>query len=208
VIQALEAARGGPVEAGSVGGGTGMIAYDFKGGNGTASRIVKIAGRLYTLGAFVQSNFGQRPECTILGVPVGLHITGDELRGKAQGSIIVIIATDAPLEAHQLKRIARRVPLGLARTGTVGHNSSGDIFLAFSTANEEAFTARRGELRRMEAISTGDIDPLFAATVEATEEAIIDSMIANQTMVGRDGNRSIALPHDRLIDVMRKHGRM
>jgi L-aminopeptidase/D-esterase-like protein len=208
VIQALEAARGGPVEAGSVGGGTGMIAYDFKGGNGTASRIVKIAGRLYTLGAFVQSNFGQRPECTILGVPVGLHITGDELRGKAQGSIIVIIATDAPLEAHQLKRIARRVPLGLARTGTVGHNSSGDIFLAFSTANEEAFTARRGELRRMEAISTGDIDPLFAATVEATEEAIIDSMIANQTMVGRDGNRSIALPHDRLIDLMRKHGRM
>ncbi|WP_119268406.1 DmpA family aminopeptidase [Taklimakanibacter deserti] len=208
VIQALEGARGGPVEEGSVGGGTGMVCYDFKGGNGTASRVVKIGGRRYTLGALVQSNFGQRPECTILGVPVGLHLKGDELRGSPAGSIIVIIATDAPLEAHQLKRIARRVPLGLARTGGIGHNSSGDIFLAFSTANEEAFAAKRGELRRMEAIGTQDIDPLFVATIEATEEAIIDSMIANQTMVGRDGNRCVALPHDRLIDVMKKYGRM
>jgi D-aminopeptidase len=208
VIQALEGARGGPVEEGSVGGGTGMVCYDFKGGNGTASRVVKIGGRPYTLGALVQSNFGQRPECTILGVPVGLHLKGDELRGSPAGSIIVIIATDAPLEAHQLKRIARRVPLGLARTGGIGHNSSGDIFLAFSTANEEAFAAKRGELRRVEAIGTQDIDPLFVATIEATEEAIIDSMIANQTMVGRDGNRCVALPHDRLIDVMKKFGRM
>jgi L-aminopeptidase/D-esterase-like protein len=208
VIQALEGARGGPVEAGSVGGGTGMICFDFKGGNGTSSRVVKVAGHRHTVGAFVQSNFGQRPECTILGVPVGLHLKGDELRGKPQGSIIVIIATDAPLEAHQLKRLARRVPLGLARTGGIGHNSSGDIFLAFSTANAEAFAAPRGELRRMEAVATGDIDPLFVATIEATEEAIIDSMIANQTMVGRDGNRSVALPHDRLIDIMKKHGRM
>ncbi len=208
VVQALEGARSGPVEAGSVGGGTGMICYDFKGGNGTASRLVRMAGRRYTVGAFVQSNFGQRAEFTILGVPVGLHIKGDELRGKPQGSIIVVIATDAPLEAHQLKRIARRVPLGLARTGGIGHNSSGDIFLAFSTANAEAFSAKRGELRRMEAVGTGDIDPLFIATIETTEEAIIDSMVANQTMVGRDGNRSVALPHDRLIDVMKKYGRM
>ncbi len=208
VIQALEGARGGPIEQGSVGGGTGMICFDFKGGNGTASRVVKVAGRPYTVGALVQSNFGLRPECTILGVPVGKHIRGDELRGKPQGSIIVVIATDAPLEAHQLKRIARRVPIGLARTGGIGHNSSGDIFLAFSTANEEAFTAKRGTLRRMEAVSTGDIDPLFEATIAATEEAIIDSMIANETMVGRDGNRSIALPHDRLIDIMKKYGRM
>jgi D-aminopeptidase len=208
VIQALEGASGGPVEAGSVGGGTGMICFDFKGGNGTASRLVKVAGHRYTVGAFVQSNFGQRPECTILGVPVGLHLKGDELRGKPQGSIIVIIATDAPLEAHQLKRLARRVPLGLARTGGIGHNSSGDIFLAFSTANVGAFAARRGELRRMEAVATSDIDPLFVATIEATEEAIIDSMIANQTMIGRDGNRSVALPHDRLIDVMKKYGKM
>jgi D-aminopeptidase len=208
VIQALEGARGGPVEQGSVGGGTGMICYDFKGGNGTASRVVKIAGSRYTVGALVQSNFGQRPECTILGVPVGVHLKGDELRGKPMGSIIVIIATDAPLEAHQLKRIARRVPLGLARTGGVGHNSSGDIFLAFSTANEEAFASPRGKLRSMEAIGTQDIDPLFVATIEVTEEAIIDSMIANETMVGRDGNRSVALPHDQLVDVMKKFGRM
>lgn len=208
VMQALAGARGGAVEEGSVGGGTGMICYDFKGGNGTASRVVKVAGSAYTVGAFVQSNFGQRPECTILGVPVGRHLKGDKLRGKPAGSIIVVIATDAPLEAHQLKRIARRVPIGLARTGGIGHNSSGDIFLAFSTANEAAFTTRRGELRRMEAVGTSDIDPLFEATIEATEEAIIDSMIANETMVGRDGNRSIALPHDRLIDVMKKYGRM
>ena len=144
----------------------------------------------------------------ILGVPVGQHLAGNELRGKPAGSIIVIIATDAPLEAHQLKRLARRVPIGLARTGGIGHNSSGDIFLAFSTANAEAFAAQRGQLRRMEAVGTSDIDPLFEATIEATEEAIIDSMIANQTMVGRDGNTSIALPHDRLIDVMKKYGRM
>lgn len=208
VIQALEGARGGPVEQGSVGGGTGMICYDFKGGNGTASRLVKVAGRSFTVGAFVQSNFGQRPECTILGVPVGRHLTGGELRGKPAGSIIVVIATDAPLEAHQLKRLARRVPLGLARTGGIGHHSSGDIFLAFSTANEEAFATPRGQLRRMEAIVAGDIDPIFIATIEATEEAIIDSMIANATMVGRDGKTCVALPHDRLIDVMKKYGRM
>jgi L-aminopeptidase/D-esterase-like protein len=185
-----------------------MICYDFKGGNGTASRLVTVAGRRYTIGAFVQSNHGLRPECTILGVPVGLHLKGDELRGKPQGSIIVIIATDAPLEAHQLKRLARRVPLGLARTGGIAHSSSGDIFLAFSTANAEAFAAAPGELRRMQALATGDIDPLFIATIEATEEAIIDSMIANETMVGRDGNKSVALPHDQLIDVMKKYGRM
>jgi L-aminopeptidase/D-esterase-like protein len=139
---------------------------------------------------------------------VGRYLTGGELRGEPAGSIIVVIATDAPLEAHQLKRLARRVPLGLARTGSIGHHSSGDIFLAFSTANEEAFATPRGQLRRMEAIVAGDIDPIFIATIEATEEAIIDSMIANATMVGRDGKTCVALPHDRLIDVMKKYGRM
>lgn len=208
VIAALEGSRGGPLEQGSVGGGTGMICYDFKGGNGTASRRTKVCGRNYTVGALVQSNFGRRPDCMILGVPVGRHLIGGELRGKPSGSIIVIIATDAPLLPHQLKRIARRVPLGLARTGSIGNNSSGDIFLAFSTANEEALAGKRGALRRMEAIAEDDIDPLFEATIEATEEAVIDSMIANQSMVGRDGRTSIALPHDRLIDVMRKYGRM
>ena len=144
----------------------------------------------------------------VLGVPVGRHITHDKLRGKDQGSVIAIVATDAPLLAHQLKRLARRVPMGLARTGTVGNNSSGDIFLAFSTANEEAFTSRDADVVNMRTLPNGCLDPLFMATVEATEEAVIDAMLCSETMVGRDNNRSIALPHDMLIDCMRKYGRM
>ena len=208
VIEALESAKGGPLELGSIGGGTGMLCYDFKGGNGSASRLVRAGGSTYKLGAFVQSNFGLRHQCTILGVPVGQHIRGGELRGKPAGSIIVIIATDAPLAAHQLKRLARRVPLGMARTGAIGHDSSGDIFLAFSTANREAFSESRGKARLFEMLANSDLNPLFQATVEATEEAIIDSMIANETMVGRDGNTAVALPHDRLMDVMRRYGRL
>ena len=144
----------------------------------------------------------------VLGVPVGQYIGRDKLRGKEQGSVIAIIATDAPLMAHQLKRIARRVPMGLARTGTVGGNSSGDIFLAFSTANEEAFAARGGGAELFAALPNGSIDATFRATVEATEEAVIDSMLCNRTMVGRDGNRSIALPHDELLAIMGRHGRL
>jgi L-aminopeptidase/D-esterase-like protein len=196
---ALDGARGGPLELGSVGGGTGMICYDFKGGNGTASRRV---GE-YTVGVFVQSNHGSRADFTVLGVPVGRHIGEDKLRHRDQGSIIVIVATDAPLLPHQTKRLARRVPLGLARTGAIGHNGSGDIFLAFSTANRDARA-----LRRMDCLANHEMDPLFDATVDATEEAVIDSMIANQTMVGRDGNRSVALPHDRLLEIMRRYGRL
>jgi L-aminopeptidase/D-esterase-like protein len=207
VFEALDGARGGAIDLGSVGGGTGMICYDFKGGNGSASRVVRIGEASYVVGAFVQSNHGSRADLTVLGVPVGRHILEDKLRGRDLGSIIVIVATDTPLLPHQLKRLARRVPLGLARTGAIGHNGSGDIFLAFSTANREAYVARGG-VRRMEFIANGDMDPLFDATVEATEEAVIDSMIANETMVGRDGNRSIALPHDRLLDIMRRHGRL
>jgi L-aminopeptidase/D-esterase-like protein len=157
---------------------------------------------------FVESNFGRRPECTILGVPVGRHLTGGELRGKPMGSIIIVVATDAPLMAHQLKRLARRVPLGMARTGAIGHNSSGDIFLAFSTANRESFAAPAGALRSFETLSNDAVDPFFTATIEATDEAIADSMITNETMTGRDGNTSIALPHDRLLDVMRQYRRM
>ena len=207
-IAALDSARGGPVEMGSVGGGTGMITYDFKAGNGSSSRAVEIGGSTYTLGVFVQSNFGRREDLMVLGVPVGQHILHDKLRGKDQGSVIAIVATDAPLMAHQLKRIARRVPMGLARTGTVGNNSSGDIFLAFSTANEAYFAARSGGAAAMEALPNASLDPLFKATVEATEEAVIDAMISSATMVGRDGNRSIALPHDQLLDCMRRYGRM
>lgn len=207
-LAALDGARSGPVEMGSVGGGTGMLVYDFKGGNGSASRIVEIGGKSYTLGVFVQSNFGRREDFTVLGVPVGRHLGEGKLRGKEQGSIIVIVATDAPLMPHQLKRLARRVPVGLARTGTVGNNSSGDIFLAFSTANGAYYGARGGGARGFEALPAGSIDPLFRATVEATEEAVIDSALVNETMTGRDGNTAVALPHDELIATMRRYGRM
>jgi L-aminopeptidase/D-esterase-like protein len=192
---------------GSVGGGTGMLTYDFKSGNGSASRVVEIAGQRYTLGVFVQSNFGRREDFTVLGVPVGRHLTDGKLRGKEQGSVIAIVATDAPLLAHQLKRIARRVPLGLARTGTVGNNSSGDIFLAFSTANEQAFAQRSG-LTHMAALGNGDIDQLFLATVEATEEAVIDAMLMADTMTGRDGNTAVALPAQELLALMKQYGRL
>jgi D-aminopeptidase len=207
-MAALDNARGGPVEMGSVGGGTGMITYDFKGGNGSSSRRVAIAGETFTLGVFVQSNFGRREDFTVLGAPVGRHITHDKLRHRDQGSVIAIVATDAPLMPHQLKRIARRVPMGLARTGTVGNNSSGDIFLAFSTANAEALVQRGGGPVNLLSLPNGSLDALFVATAEATEEAVIDSMICNETMIGRDGRRSIALPRDMLLDAMRKYGRM
>ena len=206
-MEALDSARSGPVAMGSVGGGTGMLTYDFKAGNGSASRTVEIAGQRFTLGVFVQSNFGRREDFTVLGVPVGRHLLEGKLRGKEQGSVIAIVATDAPLMAHQLKRLARRVPLGLARTGTVGNNSSGDIFLAFSTANAEAFGQRSG-VARMEALGNGDIDRLFLATVEATEEAVLDAMLMADTMVGRDGNTAVALPAGQLMDLMRRYGRI
>lgn len=206
-LQALDGARSGPVVMGSVGGGTGMLTYDFKAGNGSASRIVDIAGQRFTLGVFVQSNFGRREDFTVLGVPVGRHLLDGKLRGKEQGSVIAIVATDAPLLAHQLKRLARRVPLGLARTGTVGNNSSGDIFLAFSTANAEAFAQRSG-LATMTALGNGDIDKLFMATVEATEEAVIDAMLMAETMTGRDGNTAVALPAGDLMELMRHYGRL
>jgi D-aminopeptidase len=207
-MAALDAARGGPVEMGSVGGGTGMITYDFKAGNGSSSRVVEIDGMNYAVGVFVQSNFGAREQFTVLGVPVGLHLTEHKLRGKDQGSVIAIVATDAPLQPHQLKRLARRVPMGLARTGTVGNNSSGDIFLAFSTANEEAYEGGGARLRQASFLRNSGIDPIFNAVVEATEEAVIDSMVCNQTMAGRDGNTSVALPVDQMLALMKKYGRL
>ncbi|MFO1133356.1 MAG: P1 family peptidase [Hyphomicrobiales bacterium] len=206
-LAALDGARSGPVAMGSVGGGTGMLTYDFKAGNGSASRVVEIAGQRFTLGVFVQSNFGRREDFTVLGVPVGRHLVEGKLRGREQGSVIAIVATDAPLLPHQLKRIARRVPLGLARTGTVANNSSGDIFLAFSTANAAAFR-QRGGILRMEALGNGEIDALFKATVEATEEAVIDAMLMAETMTGRDGNTAVALPVEPLLALMKQHGRM
>jgi L-aminopeptidase/D-esterase-like protein len=207
-MAALDAARGGPVELGSVGGGTGMICYDFKAGNGSSSREVKIDGQKYTVGVFVQANFGAREQMMVLGVPVGQHVKAAKLRGRDQGSVIAIVATDAPLQPHQLKRLARRVPLGLARTGAVGGNSSGDIFLAFSTANEQAYETGGAKLRDATFLRNDAIDPIFNGVVEATEEAVIDSMVCNHTMVGRDGNASHALPLDQVMALMKKYGRI
>lgn len=205
-MSALDAARGGGVEMGSVGGGTGMICYDFKGGNGTSSREIVIEGKKYTVGVFVQANFGAREQMMVLGVPVGQHIKAPKLRGKDQGSVIAIVATDAPLLPHQLKRLARRVPMGLARTGAVGHNSSGDIFLAFSTANENAYESGGAKLRNASFLRNDAMDSIFNAVVEATEEAVIDSMVCNQTMAGRDGKTSVALPVNQVLALMKTFG--
>lgn len=208
VFEALDSASSGPVAMGAVGGGTGMICYDFKAGNGSSSRRVTIDGQPFTVGVFVQSNFGARELLTILGVPVGRSIVVPKLRGRDQGSIIAIVATDAPLLPHQLKRLARRVPMGMARTGAIGSNSSGDIFLAFSTANSAGLASQKHSIRSLSYVSNSAIDPLFAAVVEATEEAIIDSMLCAETMVGRDGHTSHALPHEPLLDLLRAAGRI
>lgn len=207
-MAALDAARGGAVELGSVGGGTGMICYDFKGGNGSSSRRVSIDGTDYTVGVFLQANFGAREQMMVLGVPVGRHLTAHKLRGKDQGSVIAIVATDAPLLPHQLKRLARRVPMGLARTGTVGNNGSGDIFLAFSTANEPAYENNGAKLRSSLFIQNNALDVIFNAVVEAVEEAVIDCVVCNETMVGRDGNTSVGLPVDQLLELMKTYNRL
>ncbi|MEW9807733.1 P1 family peptidase [Mesorhizobium sp. ZMM04-5] len=200
VTAALDGASSGPIEEGSVGGGTGMITCAFKAGSGTASRLVGWEGRRYALGVFVQSNFGERRNLTVRGVRAGPELAEPAIReGTARAeksSIIAIVATDAPLMPHQLKRIARRVPLGVAATGGYGYHSSGDIFLAFSTANAEAATGASGRLAHAEYVPDVDIDRFFDATVQATEEAILNSLTANEDMTGRDGNHVPALPKD------------
>jgi L-aminopeptidase/D-esterase-like protein len=247
VYAALDSAKGGPVAEGNTGGGTGMICYGFKGGTGTASRVLSKDAGGYTVGVLVQCNCGRRPQLTIAGVPVGKEIPadvpytrndlpqlnepsgypalstetnrkdgarsdsaapavppGDEMRGDV-GSIIIVIATDAPLLPHQLKRLARRASMGLARTGSVSSNSSGDIFLAFSTANPHADAAPGPNT--VQTVSNDRISPLFSATVEATEEAIVNAMVGAKTMTGIDGHTVIALPHDQLERAMKKYGR-
>ena len=168
----------------------------------------KLTDEKYTVGVFVQANFGAREQLTVLGVPVGQHLTANKLRGKDQGSVIAIVATDAPLQPHQLKRLARRVPMGLARTGAVGNNSSGDIFLAFSTANERAYEIGPARLRDASFLQNDAIDRLFNAVVEATEEAVIDSMVCSQTMVGRDGRTAVALPVADMLELMKRFNRL
>jgi L-aminopeptidase/D-esterase-like protein len=197
VFSALEAASSGPIEEGSVGGGTGMIAFGFKGGSGTSSRRVSRGEKTWTVGAFVQANFGSLKNFTIRGQRVGAELkTRLEASGAAieKGSIIAIVATDAPFLPHQMKRLARRVPLGIAMTGGLGYHSSGDIFLAFSTANTPAFLATKGETAQADFIPDADIDPFFDAVVQSVEEAILNAMTANEDMRGRDDNFVPALP--------------
>lgn len=196
VIQAIEAAHGGPIEEGSVGGGTGMKCYGFKAGSGTASRIVSYDDDAFTVGVFVQANFGTRQHLTVLGRNIGANLDLPPMitntKDTELSSIIVTIATDAPFLPHQLKRLARRASFGIGRTGGMATHGSGDLFLAFSTAAEEL---GGGAIRTVRFIPDEDIDPFFEGVIQATEEAILNSMIANETMVGRDGNLVPALPH-------------
>jgi L-aminopeptidase/D-esterase-like protein len=209
VFSALEAAQGGPVPEGNVGGGTGMVCYGFKGGDGTASRVLSADAGGYTVGVLVQCNCGRRPQLTIAGVPIGKLIPAaapaaalpNEVSGDV-GSIIIVVATDAPLLPTQLKRLARRATMGLARTGSSSGNSSGDIFIAFSTANRGA--NKEPGPNAIQTVSNERISPLFQATVEATEEAIVNAMVAAQTMTGVDGHTIEALPHDKLSDFMKR----
>jgi D-aminopeptidase len=210
VAHALDSAHGGAIEEGSVGGGTGMICYEFKGGNGTASRKIDMkekggATRTFTIGVFLQANFGRRAQLAIAGVPIGKEIPG-EVYKEESGSCIAVVATDAPLLPNQLKRLARRVSLGLARTGTVSGNGSGDLFIAFSTANPGA--GNSDPIAHSVATVPNDrMDAIFAATVQATEEAVVNALIDNHDMTGRDNHRVEALPHDRVRELLKKYNR-
>ena len=213
VFAALDSASSGAVAEGVVGGGTGMICHGFKGGLGTASRKLDDSAGGFTVGALVQANYGKRHHLTVAGVPVGKELTElpVEIHANAApslgtGSIIIIIATDAPLLPHQLKRLARRIPLGLTRVGGIGENTSGDIFMAFSTANPGA--ARRNSTVDLHMLSNDSLNPLFEATIQATEEAILNALVAAKTTVGINGNTAHALPHDRLQEILRKYGRL
>jgi L-aminopeptidase/D-esterase-like protein len=206
VFQALDTAHGGAVEEGNVGGGTGMICNEFKGGIGTSSRTLSPKYGGYTVGVLVQCNYGQRDQLRIAGVPVGREIPGKPVWDDDVGSIIVVVATDAPLIPTQLKRMARRVSLGLGRDGSYSGNGSGDIFIAFSTDNPKAaaFTG----VREVRMLANDAINPLFLATVQATEEAVVNAMIAARTMTGINDHTVVALPHDKLKEIMRKYNRL
>lgn len=207
-VAALENARGGPVPEGNVGGGTGMISHRFKAGIGTSSRVLPLEEGGYTVGVLVQANYGRRPNLHIAGVPVGRELTDlMPTRGAprdGEGSIVIIIATDAPLLPHQLRRIAQRASLGVGIVGGRGENSSGDLFLAFSTASPDEVSKSEG-LAQLTMLPNDRINPLFNATVDATEEAIVNALIAAETMTGINGNTVYALPHDRLVEILRRH---
>jgi L-aminopeptidase/D-esterase-like protein len=221
VISALDGARSGPVPQGNVGGGTGMVCMGFKGGTGTASRRLTANGEQYTVGVLVQANFGGRAGFTVAGVPMGReipdlmpqvklasagHPTSFPAGEHDTGSIIVVVATDAPLLPHQLERLARRVPIGLGRVGGIGGNSSGDIFVAFSTANPGAF--KRQGTKTLKMLPNDVMDPLFTAVIQSVEESVLNALVAAETMTGINGNTVHALPHDRLREVLKKYNRL
>jgi L-aminopeptidase/D-esterase-like protein len=211
VFDALDGADSGPVKEGNVGGGTGMIAYEFKGGIGTASRKLNDEEGGYTVGVLVQANYGLREQLLVAGVPVGKEITDLKpenlpVTDRHDGSIIIVIATDAPLLPHQLNRVAKRAALGLARNGSIASNSSGDIFIAFSTANANRDPANK--LANLTMLPNEQISPIFTAVVQATEEAIINAMIAAETMIGINGYKVYAIPHERLQLVLKKYNRL
>jgi D-aminopeptidase len=211
VWHALDSAHGGVLKEGSVGGGTGMICYEFKGGNGTASRKIDIrpegadknaSPQNFIVGVFLQANFGRRPQLTIAGVPVGKEIPGDVYKQES-GSCIAVVATDAPLLPNQLKRLARRVSLGLARTGTISGNGSGDLFIAFSTANPNVVNPDQ-VTHQVQTVPNDLMDPIFTGVVQATEEAVVNALVDNDSMTGRDNHRVEALPHDRLRKIIKR----
>jgi L-aminopeptidase/D-esterase-like protein len=214
---ALDGARSGTVAEGNVGGGTGMICNGFKGGIGTASRRFTINGAgSYTLGVLVQCNYGSKSQLRIAGVPVGQEIPDQTIVGENRpqpdgpdaelGSIIIIVATDAPLLPHQLKRLARRVSLGLGRLGSTSGNGSGDIFIAFSTANPGA--AKPDKIGALEMLPNEKLGAVFEATVQSVEEAVVNAMVAAETMIGVSGHKVTALPHDRVREILKKYNRL
>jgi D-aminopeptidase len=209
-FHALDMAHGGAVEEGNVGGGTGMVCSEFKGGIGTASRVVKVGTAKYTVGVLVQCNYGIRSQLRIAGVPVGKEIQDGAAREQYQdkdlGSIIIVVATDVPLVGQQLKRLARRAALGLGRDGSFSGDGSGDIFIAFSTANSGA--GKPTGVHSVSMLANDELDPVFLATVQATEEAIVNALVAAETMTGINDKTIIALPHDRLREVLKKYNRL
>ena len=206
VFHALDSAHGGPAEEGNVGGGTGMVSNEFKGGIGTASRVLPAKFGGYTIGVLVQCNYGRRSQLRIAGVPVGREIPDKTVRDEDVGSIIIVVATDAPLIPTQLKRLARRAALGLGRGGSFAGDGSGDIFIAFSTANPGAIASKG--VRDLKMLPNQQLNPIFLATVQATEEAIVNAMVAAETMKGANDLEVIALPHDRLRAILRKYNRL
>jgi len=205
-FHALDSAHSGPVEEGNVGGGTGMICNEFKGGIGTSSRVLDAKHGSYTVGVLVQCNYGERDQLRIAGIPVGREIPADKVWDDDVGSIIVVVATDAPLIPTQLKRVARKVALGLGRDGSYSGDGSGDIFIAFSTANPGAANSKG--LRQLTMLPNDSLNPIFLATVQATEEAVVNAMVAAETMTGIDNHTVISLPHDRLREVLKKYNRL